>query len=227
MPRSSYINLYSKSDVNDDDLKAQIECDSAKVEWAGAQAQELTFDFGSYKFKKLDASGLADDFDLDSRFAAIENDNSSSNNASAISQLQVDLAAEQTARIAADTSNANNITAEISRATTAEGVNATAITNEASTARAAEQANAAAVTAEENARIAAVTAEETRALAAEAGLQSQITNILSNADAAVIDSIAELLSHVNTEDASLLSSIATLQSEHDALKARVDALTEE
>jgi len=110
------------------------------------------------------------------------------------------LAAETSARQAADTTLQSNIDAEVTRATAAEGVNAAAIATETARATAAEttlttdlaaevarataaeQANAAAITAEETARIADVDAEETRALAAESALNTRVTALETTID---------------------------------------------
>ena len=220
MSRSSFINLYSSEDVSDDSKKVRMDAKSADFTWSGVQ--ELKMDFGAFKLKQ---SGQADYYDLESRFAAIEGDQSSSNNAAAITQLQQDLAAETTSRTSGDTSNSNLIASETTARTTADQTLQANIDAEAVAARAAEQANATAIASEAASRAAAVSAEEQARVAAVASLQSQITNILSNADASVIDSIAELLNKVDTEDASLLAAIQALQADHDALKARVDALT--
>ena len=216
--RSSYITLYSSADKADNALKAQIDVDSTDVSWSAAQ--DLQLDFASYNFKKADDST----FDLETRFAAIENDNSSATNAAAIAQLQTDLAAEVVSRQSGDTANGNLISAETTARTNGDITLQTNIDAEIALARTQEAINATAISNEETARIAAVAAEKARAEAAEASLQSQITNVLSNADASTIDSIAELLSHANAADASLLAQIATLQSDLAQLRLDFDAL---
>ena len=69
--RSSYITLYSSADKANDAFKAQIDVDSSDVSWTAAQ--DLQLDFASYQFKKADDST----FNLETRFASLENDNSS------------------------------------------------------------------------------------------------------------------------------------------------------
>ena len=113
------------------------------------------------------------------------------------------LAAETSARQAADTTLQSNIDAEVTRATAAEGVNAAAIAAETSRAIAAEgsldtaivneigRATAAEATltsdlaAEVTARIADVDAEETRALAAESALNTRVTAFETTIDGGV------------------------------------------
>ena len=91
--------------------------------------------------------------------------------------VQANVAAEETARIAA-------ITAEASTARAAESANATAISSEASTARAAEAVLTTAVSDEETARIAAVTAEASSRASADTSLQSNIDSEATTARAA-------------------------------------------
>ena len=105
--RSSYINLYSVEDLADDQYKYQIENKQAKIAMSGGAPVE--FDFPLYQYKKSDGSI----FELEERFNSLETDNSAANNATNITQLQSDLAAEQVARQSADTSNSNLITAEV------------------------------------------------------------------------------------------------------------------
>ena len=113
------------------------------------------------------------------------------------------LAAETSARQAADTTLQSNIDAEVTRATAAEGVNAAAIATETARATAAEgsldtaivneigRATAAEATltsdlaAEVTARIADVDAEETRALAAESALNTRVTALETTIDGGV------------------------------------------
>jgi len=91
--------------------------------------------------------------------------------------VQANVAAEETARIAA-------ITAEASTARAAESANSTAISSEASTARAAEAVLTTAVSDEETARIAAVTAEASSRASADTSLQSNIDSEATTARAA-------------------------------------------
>ena len=91
--------------------------------------------------------------------------------------VQANVAAEETARIAA-------ITAEASTARAAESANSTAISSEASTARAAEGVLTTNLSAEESARIAAVSAEASSRASADTGLQSNIDSEATTARAA-------------------------------------------
>lgn len=217
--RSSYISLYSVEDVTDNAFKVQIENKQALVKFNGVQPLEL--DFSSYTFKSPGES----DFNLESRFSALENDNSSSTNAAAISQLQADLATEQVARQSADTSNSNLISAEVNnRVSAVQGVQ-DALDAEESRAQAAENANAAAITAEESARITAVANENGRALAAEAALGVRIDNLLSNADPASLDSLSELLTAFQSADSSLSDSIVAALARIQILEDQVSELT--
>lgn len=216
--RSSYLNLYSSADVSDDNKKARMAVGDTEIDFSAAQ--EIKFDFGAYKFKKADDSYFA----LEGRFAAIETDSSAATNAAAITQLQSDLAGEQTGRVSGDTANGNLITSETAARTGEDQLLQQAIAAEAVTARAAESAAVTAIQQEVSDRNSAVVAERSRAEGAEASLQTQINNVLSN-DTGVIDSISELLNSVNAEDANLLALISTVTTGLATLKDRVDALT--
>ena len=179
---------------------------------------------GGYKFYESD--GVAT-YDLSSRMSTMESDisNNAANpvpgqNTQAIADLTVAMQAKDSQIEAA-------ASAEVSRASTAEAANASAISAEEARALAAEAALQADISTESSNRAAAVSAEEARALAAEQSLQQQISSVLSNVDPALIDSISELLAHVNNADQGLIQSIAQLQSDHDDLKARFDALVNE
>lgn len=218
--RSSYINLYSVEDVTDNDYKAFIENKQAKIKFKGQSNVE--FDFPAYKYVKADDSV----FDLESRFSALENDNSSATNASAITQLQSDLASEIVSRQSGDTANGNLISAEVTNRTTAvQGVQSN-VDAEAVTARAAEASNLAAIQAEEAARITAVAAEAARAQAAEAALGVRIDNVLSNADPASLDSLSELLTAFQSADSTLQGSISGALARILVLEQRLDELTD-
>ena len=217
--RSSYISLYSVEDVTDASYKVQLENKQAKVAFSGAQPFEM--DFGSYTFKGPGASS----FNLETRFSDIENDNSASVNAAAISALQADLAAEAVSRQSADTSNSNLITAEVNNRVTAVSGAQANIDAEAVTARAAESANVSAVSAEESARIAAVASEASRAAAAEVALGVRIDNVLSNADPASLDSLSELLTAYQAADSSLSNSITAALARIQILEDQVSELT--
>ena len=222
--RSSFINLYAKEDASDNDYKAVLECSQADLSWEGQQ--DLALDFNAYQFSKM-VSGAKVTYDLETRFDAIESDATGANNASAISQLQVDLAAEQVARQSADTTASAARTAEVDARVAADNALQSELDIEEARAAAAEQVIADDLAQEVTDRVAAVAAEAASRASDVAGLQQQITNVLSNADAATIDSIAELLSHVNAEDATLLGQISSLQTDVATLTARLDALTQE
>lgn len=222
--RSCNINLYAAEDKADDDLKVEFECTSADFTVAGAQ--DLAFDFNAYQFSKM-VSGAKVSYDLETRFDALESDAVPANNAAAISQLQVDLAAEQNARLSADTANSNSITAETNARVAAVQAVQDALDDQELKQETERAASDAAIAAEATSRTAAISAEATSRASDIAGLQSQISNILSNADASVIDSISELLSHINSEDASLLAAVAAAQAKADECEARLDALTQE
>ena len=221
--KSSFLQIYD-DETKDDGYLFQISNVQAKLSLADSQmGRDMEFKAGSYKFKY--GATLTDEFDLQSRFEAVEADVSTlqsdptgTNNAAAIAQEIVD-------RQSGDTALSAQLSAEISRATLAEQTNATALSTEEARAQAAEAVNAQAVVDAAAVAAAATAAEEARALAAEAALSQTIQSVLSNADAGVIDSISELLSHVNAEDATLLGQIAQLQSDLTALTARVDELT--
>ena len=217
--RSSYINLYSVEDVTDNAYKAYIENKQAKVKFKGES--NLEFEFPAYKFVKADDSV----FDLESRFDALETDNSASVNAAAITALQADLANELVARQSGDTSNSNLITAEVNnRVTAVQGVQSN-LDAEAVTARAAEAANASAISSEESARIAGDAAETARAQAAEAALGVRIDNVLSNADPASLDSLSELLTAFQSADSTLQGSIAGALARIQVLEDQMSELT--
>ena len=221
--KSAFLQIFD-DETKADDYKFEIKNVQARLSLRDSKDDRpMEFKAGSYKFKY--GAALADEFDLkvkldeiEGDIDALEADQSSANNAAS-------LAAEIVDRQAADTGLQNQITAEVSRATTAEGVNSASISSMDVAYKAADAVLTQAVADAESAAAALVAAEETRALAAEQQLQNQISNILSDADPSTVNSIAELLNHVNSEDASLLAQIAQLQTDHAALLARVDELT--
>ena len=130
--------------------------------------------------------------------------------------VQANVAAEETARIAA-------ITAEASTARAAESANSTAISSEASTARAAEAVLTTAVSDEETARIAAVTAEASSRASADTSLQSNIDSEATTARAAE----AVLTTAVSAEETARIAAVsaeASSRSSADtALQGEIDA----
>ena len=219
--RSSYINLYSTEDVTDNAYKFQIKNQQAKVSVSGSS--NIEYDFPAYKFKKADDSV----FDLEVRFASLENATDSADNAAAITQLQTDLAAETVSRQSGDTSNSNLITAEVNNRVSGDQALQNNIDAEAVTARAAESSNASAIQAEETARISAVASEQSRAEAAEAALGVRIDNVLSNSDASALDSLSELLTAYQAADSSLGDSITAALARITTIEERLDELLNE
>ena len=217
--RSSYINLYSAEDITDNAYKFQVENKQAKISVSGAS--DIEYDFPAYKFKKADDSV----FDLEVRFAALENDSGVATNAAAITQLQSDLAAEVVSRQSGDTSNANLLTAEVANRVSGDQAVQSNLDAEAVTARAAEASNLAAIQAEESARIAGVAAEAARAQAAEVALGVRIDNVLSNADASALDSLSELVTAYEAADSSLGNSIVAALARITTFEERLDELT--
>ena len=65
--RSSQVDLYASEDLVDDAFRVRFESKQAEFKLSGAQP--LKMDFGSYNFV---GATQADDFELVSRFAAIE-----------------------------------------------------------------------------------------------------------------------------------------------------------
>ncbi len=144
--------------------------------------------------------------------------------------VQANVAAEETARIAAitaeatsrgaaDTTLQSNIDAEASTARAAESANASAISSEASTARAAEAQNAS-----------DISDEETRATAAEATLTTNLASEASTARAAeaanataISDEETARISAVSAEASSRASADSALQGEIDAEEVRAAA----
>ena len=219
--RSSYINLYSHEDKADDAYKFMIENKQAKVFMEAKAPLEFSAPSGVYQFVKADDSV----FNLETRFASLENDGSVAANAADITQLQQDLAAEGIARQSADTSNSNSIVAETNaRVIAVNGVAADLVT-ESNRAQAAEGQNAQSILDEQNARITAVGDERNRAEAAELALGVRIDNVISNLDPAAQDSLAELVQAYTAADSSLGNSITQALARITTLENQMAALT--
>jgi hypothetical protein len=197
--------LYASEDLVDDAYRVRFESKQAEFKLSGAQP--LKMDFGSYNFA---GATQAEDFELVSRFAAIEADSASADNSAAIALLQSADATEATARASADTSNANAIAAEISRATTAEEAVDVKVDSETQSRVAADGVVQDAVDAESAARVAAVSSEAQSRAADIASLQSQISNLLSNVDAASLDSLSEIVAAYQAGDTSLANQAASM-----------------
>ena len=215
--RSNQLDLYAAEDVVDNNYRVRFDNTQALFKLSGAQ--NVNFDFPQYTYG---SGGTA--FNLVTRFAAIETDSTSGDNAAAIVALQTALASEVASRTSGDTTNANATSAEVSRATTAEGVNAASIVSEATSRSAGDAAVAATVTAEVSARTTSVAAEAARALAAENALSLQISSILSNADPAAIDSLSEVVASYQAGDTTLAVAAAAMLARIAALEATVNAL---
>ena len=216
--RSSKIYLYAEEDVTVDDKKVSVDVSNAEVDFLGPQ--DIKFDFQSYKFKKDDSF-----YDLETRFAAIEGDGSSATNATAISQLQTDLAAEQVARQSADTSNSNAITAEVSARTTAVAAVQSALDSQISDQQTDHAAAIAAVQQEVSDRTAAVSAEAAARASDVASLQGQITNILGGALASDLDSLSEIISAYQQGDTTLANQAGDMLARISQLEQIVSELT--
>ena len=220
--KSSYLQLFD-NESKDDDYSFLVSNLQSKVSFEDSAAgRPMEFKSAAYNF--YDPAGSTS-FNLESRFTAVEADVATNaanpvpaQNTQAIADMQVAYQAKD-AQIEAAAA------AEVTRASTAEAALQNGIDSLDTAYKAADSTLQAAVTQEASDRAAAVSTETARAEAAEQGLQQQISSILSNVDPALIDSISELLSHVNAADQNLIQTIANLQSDHDALKARVDELT--
>ena len=222
--RSSVLNLYASEDKSDNDKRVEFSASNADFDISGAQ--DLALDFNAYQFSKM-VSGAKVTYDLETRFDAIESDATGANNAAAISQLQVDLASEQNARISADTSNSNAVTAETNARVAAVQAVQDALDVQEAKQVTDDAAQSTALAAEIADRQTAVSAEASSRASDIAGLQSQISNILSNSDAAALDSLAEVLSHLTSEDTSILAAVATAQALADSNKQRLDELLDQ
>lgn len=216
--RVSNLNLFSYEDKADNTKKFEIEASSSDVKFEAEQSGK--FKFGSYEF----FSGAAY-WDLDSRFSSLENDNTGSTNAAAISQLQTDLAAEAVSRQAADTTNSNSISAEVSARATAVQAVQDALDVQEAKQESDRAASDAAISAEAVSRAAADSAEQTRALAAEAALGVRIDNVIGAAQPEALDSLKELVDAYTAADSSLGDSIAAALVRIQALEDKLDELT--
>jgi hypothetical protein len=146
---------------------------------------------------------------LTGRVSTLETDLASevSRAEAAEAELESDLAAEVTARIAA-------VSAEQTRAEAAESGLADDIASETSAREAAisaeQTARAAAVSAEATARAAAISAETTARESAISAVNSRVDSVLSNIDPAALDSLTEVVSAFQSADGSLTDAITNL-----------------
>jgi len=201
--RSSDLFLYSSTDKLDDTKRFALDVDDSKVQMSCAQ--ELRFDGSSYQFK--DGAAF---FDLASRFSSLETDTTGADNAAAITQLQSDLAAESNSRQAADLSNSNAVTAEISARVAAVQAVQDALDDQEAKQESDRAASDAAIAQEATDRAAAVAAEAAARVAAVQGVQNQISSILSNATAGSLDSLSEIVTAFQGADQTLTDSVAAL-----------------
>ena len=218
--RSSNLNLYAIEDKSVDANKFDIETTNSDVKFEAAQAMKMKF--ASYEFYEG-----ATYFDLSSRFSALENDTSGSDNAAAITQLQSDLAAEAVSRQSADTANSNSITAEVSARTTAVQAVQDALDVQEAKQESDRAASDAAIAQEVSDRQTAVSAEQQRAEAAEAALGVRIDNVIGASQPENLDSLAELLTAFQNADSSLSDSIAAALVRLTAVEQQLAALTAE
>ena len=216
--RVSNINLYAVEDKNDNDKKFEIEATNADVKFEAAQ--DAKFKFSSYGF--YDGAAY---FDLNSRFASLENSTTGSDNAAAIAQLQVDLAAEAVSRQSADTQNSNSITAEVSARTTAVQAVQDALDTQEAKQESDRAASDAAISQEVSDRQSAVSSEQARAEAAEAALGVRIDNVIGASQPEALDSLKELVEAYTAADSSLGDSIAAALVRIQALEDKFDELT--
>lgn len=226
--KSAYLQLFD-AESKDDGYSFLVSNTQAKLSFedsytAGAGRSMEFFAKAGYSFKESDG---VSSYELGARLGQIETDVSTNANNPLPGQNQAAIAAVQVAYQAKDAQIEAAASAEVTRASGAEATNAAAVNAEATTRANADTALQGSITQEASDRASAVSTEQARAEAAEQSLQQQISSVLSNVDPALIDSISELLSHVNSADSSLIASIAALQSEHDDLKARFDALVNE
>ena len=226
--KSSFLQLFDNESKDDSysflvsNLQSKVLLEDSYDSGAGRPLEFKSK--GGYKFYESD---LTSSFDLSTKLSTMESDIATNaanpvpaQNTQAIADLNVAMQAK-------DSQIEASLSAEVSRASTAEQGLQNSIDSLDSDYKAADVVLTNAISAEASSRAAAISAEETRALAAEQSLQQQISSILSNVDPALIDSISELLAHVNQADQNLIASIAQLQSDHDDLKARFDALVNE
>ena len=226
--KSSFLQLFDNESKDDaysflvSNVQAKLSFEDAHTAGAGRPMEFKSK--GGYKFYESDG---VTNYDLSSKLSTLENDILSNTNNPLPGQNAQAIADLNVASQAKDSQIEASVSAEVSRASTAEQNLQNAIDSVDTDYKAADVVLQNNIALEASARSAAISAEESRALAAEQGLQQQISSLLSNVDPALIDSISELLAHVNQADQNLIQSIAALQSDHDDLKARFDALVNE
>ena len=218
--RVSNLNLFAVEDKVDDSKKFEIEASMTDVKFEAAQ--DGKFKFSSYNF--YDGAAY---WSLDSRFSSLENDSTGSDNASAIAQLQADLASETVSRQSADTANSNSITAEISARTTAVQAVQDALDVQEAKQQSDKDATDAAISQEATDRQASVSAEQQRAEAAEAALGLRIDNVIGASQPENLDSLKELVDAYTAADSSLGNSIAAALVRIQALEDKLSELTQD
>jgi hypothetical protein len=217
--RSSQVDLYASEDLVDDAYRVRFENKQAEFKFSGAQSMKM--DFPQYNFA---GATQPEDFELVARFAAIEGDSASIDNAAAIVLLQQADAAEATARASADTILSNSIAAEISRASTAEVAVDVKVDSETQSRIAADGVVQANLDAEAAARVSAVASEAQSRAADVSALQSQISNLLANTDAVALNSLAELVAAYEAGDSSLAVQAAGILTRLAAAEAVINDL---
>ena len=219
--RSSEILLYASEDKTVDAKK--FRCDVKNAECTMTCAQDFKVDCATYQFKV--GSGAARTyFDMVSRFDAIEGDQASATNATAITALQADLATEVANRTSGDVTNANATTAEVTRATTAEGAVQTNLNTQTAIQEADDVAVRALIAAEVSDRATAVAADAAARAASVATLTANFNNILSNTDAAALDSLTEIITAYTAGDTTLANAAAAMLVRIGALEDAVNEL---
>ena len=218
--RVSNLNLYALEDKADDTKKFEVETSMTDVKFEAQQSAK--FKFSDYSF--YDGAAY---WDLSSRFAALENDSSGSDNAAAIAQLQADLASEAVSRQSGDTANSNSITAEVSARTTAVQAVQDALDAQEAKQESDKAATNAAISQEITDRQSAVSAEQQRAEAAEQQLGVRIDNVIGAAQPEALDSLKELVDAYTQADSSLGDSIAAALVRIQALEDKMTELTQD
>ena len=221
--RTSELFLYAGEDKSQDDKKVSIDVSNADMKFEGPQ--EFKVDFGAYKFKKQ-VGASREYYDLESRFVSLESDTSAATNASAITQLQADLAAEAVSRQSGDTSNSNAISAEISARTAAVQAVQDALDVQEAKQETDKAAHEAAIAQEVSDRQAAVASEAASRASDVAGLQGQITSILGGALAEDLNSLSEVISAYQAGDTTLANQAAGILSRLSVIEGILSELTD-
>jgi hypothetical protein len=133
------------------------------------------------------------------------------------------ISAEETARIAADSTLTTNLASEASTARAAEAANASAISAEETRATAAEGVLTTNLAAEETARIAAVSSEASARSSADTALQDNIDDEETARIAADSTLTSDLAQEVTDRTTAVSSEASTRASADTALQGEIDA----